>query len=242
MRCSSKRPEPAHSRQRKRNTWPVPPHSGQAPNTGTPTGIVQPENASAGESTTFRPLGLGHIPAGEVTEITLAEGVERRPSLFGIAEQRDGLGRNRPAGRLVPNQHFRDAPRLAEVAVVRASAVGARQDRVRFVDLLESGCANRSNDIPVHAPGKIVVGSADSRGRFVAGNAEDDVITLRRHSVVSRLNYTRIEIIAELEHNTDAGGRQMLSQFTGYGRRAAPTSPVDPSAEQPVATDFPDEA
>ena len=58
------------------------------------------------------------------------------------------------SGRLVPDRHFRDALRLAEVAVVRASAVGIRQDLVSFVDLLESGRANRSSDILVHAPGR----------------------------------------------------------------------------------------
>jgi hypothetical protein len=95
------------------------------------------------------------------------------------------------SGRLVPDRHFRDALRLAEVAVVRASAVGIRQDLVSFADLLKSGCISRSSNIRVHAPGKLVVGGADSRGRFVAGNAEDDVKTLRRHRVFSRLNYTR---------------------------------------------------
>ena len=54
-------------------------------------------------------------------------------------------------------------PPPAGLAVVRAPAGGTRQNLVGFVDFLESGCASRAGDLPVHVPGKLMVGGADSR-------------------------------------------------------------------------------
>ena len=182
--CSSSiSPEPEHSIQRKGTVLPVPSHSGQAPKTGTPTGTMQPRSASCRrerhvERQTFRPLGLGHIPAGEVAQIAFVEGIERRPGLIGLAEERDWLEPGRPGfARLRMN--------VVDQLLVRGA--GFRSMVRRGIRPERRGSSSPTWRVP---PASIIPGHPG--GRPIAGDSDRMFLPFAKNKVDRRSAGTRI--------------------------------------------------